>query len=180
MVRVQFIKEQEATNIPRLRRSITGISQGSRRKIGEGGGNESNQVQANDFHRRDAETRRDCEVGEDARERVVVSGTGGRSGSNLRGFANLRDKNGIFGGSRRESNQVQAIAFFFAGAGIRARTSTGTGGYARSAGFSPNRYMRGSRPEDVKNGVSHECPGFATHPCRHHLTDKALVLSLRL
>ena len=83
------------------------------------------------------------------RECGEVSGDGGRSGSNLRGFAFLRDKSEIFGGSRRESNQVQAIAFFFAGAGIGARTSTGTGGYPRSAGFPPNRYMRGRRAPPI-------------------------------
>jgi hypothetical protein len=78
----------------------------------EGKPKESNPVQANDFHRRDAETRRSCGVEEGARERGVASGAGGRSGSNLRGLAPLRDKTGIFGANRGESNQVQAIALF--------------------------------------------------------------------
>jgi hypothetical protein len=37
---------------------------------------ESNQVQANDFHRREAETRRDCGVGEKATERDFISRSG--------------------------------------------------------------------------------------------------------
>jgi hypothetical protein len=74
---------------------------------------ESKLVQVKNFHRRDAETRRDCGVGEDARERVEASGGTRRSGSNLRGLAALRDKSGIFGAQRGASNLVQA--FFFRG-----------------------------------------------------------------
>jgi hypothetical protein len=111
------------------------------------------------------EMRRGCTVGEDVRERVDMSGGTRRGDSNLGGFAALRDKIGIFGGSRRESNQVQAN--FFSGAlGGGARTSTGTAGYARSAGLLPNRYMHGCRAEGVKNGVSGKGPRFAAEPGR--------------
>jgi hypothetical protein len=89
----------------------------------------------------DIAPRRECGAEDRARERVEVSGGTRRSVSNLRGLAAWRDKSGIFGGSRRASNQVQAIAFFFADAGSETRTTTGTGGYARSAGFPPNIYL---------------------------------------
>jgi hypothetical protein len=74
---------------------------------------ESNQVQANAFHRRDAETmRRDCGVEEGARERVGVSGGIRRGQSNQKRLnaKGLRRKVGEGGG--KESNQVQADAFF--------------------------------------------------------------------
>jgi hypothetical protein len=102
------------------------------------------------------------------RECGEVSGDGGRSGSNLRGFAFLRDKSEIFGGSRRESNQVQAIAFFFAGAGIRARTSTGTGAHSRSGGLLANIYagrdaaLRGPRRRAQRQAT--QSPGFPSAP----------------
>jgi hypothetical protein len=131
-------------------------------RVGTGGNpQESNQVQPIAFHRGEAETRRKCDVGEGARERLEVSGGTRRGDSNPRGLANLRDKSGIFGGSRRESNQVQAIAFFFAGAGSETRTTTGTRGDARSVGLVPIRYMQvGRRAEGVKHWVSRECSGF--------------------
>jgi hypothetical protein len=73
---------------------------------------ESKLVQVKSFHRRDAETRRNCEVGESTRKRVEVSGGTRRGDSNLRGLASLRDESGIFGANRSESNQVQANDFF--------------------------------------------------------------------
>jgi hypothetical protein len=48
---------------------------------------ESKLVQVKSFHRRDAETRRDCQVGEKATERAKVPGEAGRGDSNLGGFA---------------------------------------------------------------------------------------------
>jgi hypothetical protein len=95
---------------------------------------ESNQVQAIDFHRRDAETRRDCGVGESARERVEMSGGTRRSGSNLRGLAALRDKSGIFGANWSESNLVQAKIFSgLSGAGWE--TPPGPGGMRDRRGW---------------------------------------------
>jgi hypothetical protein len=103
-------------------------------------------------------------VGDRARERVEVSVGTRRGDSNLRGFAALRDKSGIVDGSRRESNLVQA--FFFEGAlGSAGRTSTGTEGYARSAGLVPNRYMRGLCAEGVKHWVGRKGPGSTADPC---------------
>jgi hypothetical protein len=71
---------------------------------------------------------------------VGVLGDGGRSGSNRERLEAKGLRLKADAGSRRESNQVQAIAFFLADAGSGARTATGTGGYARSAGLVPNIY----------------------------------------
>jgi hypothetical protein len=100
------------------------------------------------FHRGGAEMRRDCGMGASARERVGVSGDGGRGDSNLRGLAAWRDENGIFGASQGESNLVQAEIFFGA-LGSGAQTATGTGGYAGLGGLVPNIYAGTSR-RDVR------------------------------
>jgi hypothetical protein len=94
------------------------------------GPKESNLVQANAFHRRDAVTRRDCGVG-GVRERVEVSGGTRRGDSDLGGFAALRDKCEIFGASRGESNLVQAKDFHRRDAETqRGRAATKKGGNA--------------------------------------------------
>jgi hypothetical protein len=92
------------------------------------------------FHRREAETRSDCGVGESARERVEMSGNAARGGSNLRGLAAWREKSEIFGANRGESNQVQAVAFFRESGDQCANLHRDRGGYSRSAGVVPNIY----------------------------------------
>jgi hypothetical protein len=101
---------------------------------------ESNQVQAIAFHRRDAETRRNCEVEENAPQRVGVSGGTRRSGSNRERLEAKGLRLKADAGSRRESNQVQAIAFFLADAGSGARTASGTRGMRDRPGLGPNVY----------------------------------------
>jgi hypothetical protein len=147
------------------------------------GARESKLVQVKNLHRRDAETRRECGMRDRAQERVKVSGGTRRGDSNLGGLAFLRDKSGIFGGSRRESNQVQAIAFFFAGAGIGARTTTGTGGYAGSAGLAPNRYMLGRRAPPLRSPHASAAPsdqgGFAACALSGHTGSENLLEAAR-
>jgi hypothetical protein len=99
---------------------------------------ESNQVQANELHRRDAEARKDCGVGEGTRERVEASGDGGRGESNQERLEAKGLRRNICDGGGNESNQVQANAFFLGDAGVGARTATGTGADARSVGLLPN------------------------------------------
>jgi hypothetical protein len=112
-----------------LLRWLNGRSAAWERERAEGP-RESNLVQVKIFHRRDAEARRECEVGETARERMDMSCGTRRGDSNLGGLAALRDKIGIFGGSRRESNLVQAFFSRVLGSG----REPPPGGYARSAG----------------------------------------------
>ena len=77
---------------------------------------ESNLVRVRNFHRGDAEARRGCGVGEGARERVVVSGDGGRGESNQKRLKAKGLRRKVGEGGTDESNQVQAIDFFQEGA----------------------------------------------------------------
>ena len=92
------------------------------RSAGQG---KSNLVQVKHFHRGGAEAPRKFRVGEDTAERVEMPCGARRADSRLGGLAAWRDESGIFGANRSESNQVQAVAFFLAGAGVGARTCTG-------------------------------------------------------
>jgi hypothetical protein len=118
------------------------------RKRAEANG-ESKLVQAKNFHRRDAEARRDCGVGEGATERDFISRGGPNAeaagecvGATLPSRCGSQSRAPATEGGRGESNLVQA---FFSGAlGSGVRTSTGTEGYARSAGLVPNIICAGN------------------------------------
>jgi hypothetical protein len=111
-------------------------------------------------------------VGGGATERDFISRSGPNAeaagmyvGATLPGRCGSQSRAPATEGRRGESNLVQAEIFSGAlGSGVR--TSTGTEGYARSAGFSPNRYMRGRHPEDVTICVSRQCLRFAAYRCR--------------
>ena len=105
---------------------------------------ESNLVQVKHFDRRDAETRRKREVGEEATERAEMSCGARRADSHLGDLAASRDESEISGGGRGESNLVQPKNFSGAlGSGVR--TFPAVGAYARSAGMLSNIYMRVGR-----------------------------------
>jgi hypothetical protein len=130
---------------------------------------ESKLVQAKNLHRRDEEKRRDCGVGEGATERDFISRSGPNAeavgvcvGATLPSRCGSQSRAPATEGGRGESKLVQA--FFFEGAGSGVRTATGTGGYARSAGSVPNRYMRDGRASRLRSrhasAAASDCGNF--------------------
>jgi hypothetical protein len=134
------------------------------------GPRESKLVQLKNLHRRDAEARRDCGVGEGATERDFISRSGpnaeaagmyvvatlpGRRGSQSRAPATE--------GGRGESNLVQAK--FFSGAlGSGVRTTAEAGAHARSGGLLSNIYagrdVAPRRPRRRAQRQAAQSPGF--------------------